>query len=260
MKKALAVLCCALMCLSLVSCGSSSSGAPANKPEATPAPEQESIYFDQLGDITPEAVEVVYNQVDMISHMGGWAHLRIFVEVKNVSDEAIYVGSLNSYTLTKTDGTVLDEGYFNWVSDHEVEPGETFYLYDYTTTEDLQQEEQAVCVPEVDDAMRLGEDPLHVFHQVSDVQVADSDDGDLLYLSGTLHCGDLAEGIADVTMTCVGYDKSGKPVCFFTEIIDKPAANSDVEFTMMAEVYGSVAAKDLSNDLQVCAYSNIPMS
>ena len=115
MKKALAVLCCALMCLSLVSCGSSSSGAPASKPEATPAPEQESIYFDQLGDITPEAVEVVYNQVDMISHMGGWAHLRIFVEVKNVSDEAIYVGSMNSYTLTKGDGTVLDDGYFNWV-------------------------------------------------------------------------------------------------------------------------------------------------
>lgn len=260
MKKVLAVLCCALMCLSAASCGSDSSGTSAKNPETQSTSKQESIYFDALGDITPEAVEVVYNQVDTISYMGGWAHLRIFVGVKNVSDEAICVGSLSNYTLTRADGTALDEGYFDWVSEREVEPGEIFYLYDYTTSDELQPEEQAVCIPEVDDAMRLGEEALHVFHQVSGIQVSDSDDGDHLYLSGTLHCGDLAEGIADATMTCVGYDKSGKPVCFFTEIIDKPAANSDVEFTMMAEVYGSVAAKDLSNDLQVCAYSNIPMS
>lgn len=259
MKKVLAVICCVLACLSLAACSSGDSGTPAETPAASSASTQESIYFDRLGDITPEAVEVVYNQTDMISYRHGWAYFRIFVEVKNVSDEAIYVGSLNSYTLNKADGTVGEEGYFSWVSDYEVEPGETFYMYDYTTSQNFEPGESAVCIPEVDDAMRLGEEPLFIFHQASDLQVTDSEDGDRLYLSGMLHCEDVPEG-KDVFMSCVGYDKSGKPVCFFTERIDKPTANSDVEFTMMAEVYGSVTAKELSDDLQVYAYSSIPIS
>lgn len=276
MKKAFAVLCCALLCLSLAACGSSSPKTPANKTE-TPSPSaqenasasaQESIYFDDLGDITPEAVEVVYDQVDMISYQHGWAYFIIFVEVKNVSDQSIRVGVLNSYTLNKADGTVFEEGYFDWSSKPVVAPGETFYLYDYTTSDKVQPEDEVVCVPEVDDAARYGEGNLQTFHEVSDLWLSytgsplgayadEVNNGDRLYLHGTLHCGEVAKD-RDITMTCVGYDQSGKPVCMFTEVIKEPESYSDVEFSMSAEVYGSVTAEDLSDNWEVYAYNWAP--
>lgn len=261
MKKIFAASCCVWMCLSLAACGLGSAETPAEKTEASSKSRQENIYFDNLGDITPEAIEVVYNQVDMISYRHNYAYFITFVEVKNVSDKPIGIGAMNSYTLNKADGTVFEENYFDWSSKRVVEPGETVYLYDYTTSDKIQPEEQAVCVPEVDDAWREGEgeESLLTFHQVSDLQVTNSDDGDRLYMSGTLHCGDVVEG-QDIFMTCVGYDMSGKPVCMFTEIVYDPESDSDVEFTMMAEVYGSVTAEEISDNLQVCAYSSIPLS
>lgn len=275
MKKLLAVLCCALLCLSLAACGSGSSETPASNTE-TPAEKvdssssapQEIAYFDDLGDITPEAVEVVYNQVDMISYRHGFAYFIIFVEVKNVSDDSIRVGALNSYTLNKADGTVFEEDYFDWSSKPVVAPGETFYLYDYVTSDKVQPEEEVVCVPEVDDAARYGEGNLQTFHEVSDLWLSDTgsslgayadevNHGDRLYLHGTLHCGEVAED-RDITMTCVGYDHSGKPVCMFIEVIKEPESHSDVEFSMSAEVYGSVTAEELSENWEVYAYSWAP--
>lgn len=277
MKKLLAALCCALLCLSLAACGSSSSETPASKTE-TPAEKvessssapQEGIYFDSLlGDIKPEAVEVVYNQVDMISYRHGFAYFIVFVEVKNVADEAIVFGPLNSYTLNKADGTVFEEDYFDWNSKLKVEPGETVYLYDYVTSDKVEPGEQVVCVPEVDDGWRSGDEDYFRFHEVSDLKVTNAsegpmlwahqerDDGDHLLLSGTLHCGVVAEG-KDVIMTCVGYDHSGKPVCMFTGYVEDAESYSDVEVVLSAEVYGSVTAEDLADDFQVCAYNTVP--
>lgn len=51
----------------------------------------------------------------------------IFVEVKNVSDQPIRVGVLNSPTLNKADGTILVEGYFDF---HRPKQGRTVCIAD----------------------------------------------------------------------------------------------------------------------------------
>lgn len=107
-------------------------------------------------------------------------------------------------------------------------------------------------------AVQLGDGNRQTYHEVSDLHVTTDSDGDRLYLSGTPHCGEVAEG-KDVFMTCVGYDTVGKPVCMFSTYVKTPASHSNVEFTMIAEVYGSVTAEDLADSFEVCATSSIPL-
>lgn len=256
-------------CMSLAACGGASgtdqdntqAGKPDNDQTGT---NQESEYFDKLGYALPEAFEVVYNNSEIVSYRFGFAYVFTFVGLKNITDEPILPYGLISYRLTNAKGEDVSahesvDSYFAFSSSRLVEPGEVVYLYGYSSCDKVKPEDKLTCT--FDDSC-LGIKSVrdnYYFYEVSDLKVTLREDGDRMDLTGTLHCDKIAEG-KDVTVICFGYDKSGKPVCCFSGIVSGVKAGTDVEFSAMAEVYGSVTPEDLDGNLVVSATSPIPLT
>lgn len=265
----LAILALAVLC-TLCACGTTPDNTRGNQTKENQTAinqtgtNQESEYFDKLGYTLPGAFEVVYNNAEVISYRYGFAYVFTFVGLKNVTDEPILPYGLISYRLTNADGEDVSahesvDSYFAWSSSVLVQPGEVVYLYDYCISEKVQPDDTLTCT--FDDS-RLGIKSVrdnYYFYEVSDLQVTLREDGDRMDLTGILHCNEIEEG-KEVTITCFGYDKSGKPVCCFAGFVSDVKAGTDVEFSIMAEVYGSVTPESLDDNLVVSATSTISLT
>lgn len=256
-------------CMSLAACGGASVTGPDNTQTGKPdnnqtGTNQEPEYFDKLGYALPEAFEVVYNNSEVVSYRFGFAYVFTFVGLKNVTDEPILPYGLISYRLTNAEGEDVSahesvDSHLGFSSSVLVKPGEVVYLYDYSICDKVKPDDTLTCT--FDDSC-LGIKSVrdnYYFYEVSDLKVTMREDGDRMDLTGILHCDEIVEG-KDVTIICFGFDKSGKPVCCFSGIVSDVKAGTDVEFSAMAEVYGSVTPEDLDDNLVVRATSAIPMT